>query len=163
MGALRELELAPSQQRAEGPRLRLHVIYTNPQTTQASLNVANLLAHDLGATLELLVATVVPYPLPLNSPTAPSHFTEEFLSALVSKCEVDVNVKVLLCRDREETIPHWLPAESIAVIGRRRRWGPESSWRLIRTLRQKGHHVIVVDAQKRLLAAATFCRERRSR
>jgi len=163
MGALRELELAPSQQRAEGSQLRLHVIYTNPQTTRASLCAASVLAHDLGATLELLVATVVPYPLPLNSPTAPARFTEELLSALVSECEVDVTVKVFLCRDREETIPQWLPAESIAVIGRRRRWGPESSWRLIRALRQRGHHVIVIDAQKRLLAPAKFCRERRSR
>jgi hypothetical protein len=163
MAGVHEVELAPSPPRTEGPTLRLHVIYTSPETTRASLGIASLLAHDLGATLELLVATVVPYPLPLNSPTAPARFTEEFLSGLVSECEVNVNVKVLLCRDREETIPQWLPAESIVVIGSRRRWGPGSFRGLIRIVRRRGHHVIVVDAEGRILASAAFCRRRRSR
>jgi hypothetical protein len=163
MAGVHELELAPSPPRTEGPKLRVHVIYTSPETTQASLEIASLLAHDLGATLELLVARVVPYPLPLNSPTTPTSFTEEFLRALASECGVDVDVKVLLCRDREETIPQWLPAESIVVIGSRRCWGPGSFWGLIRIVRRRGHHVIVVDAERRILAPAAFCRRRESR
>jgi hypothetical protein len=163
MAGVHELELAPSPPRADGPKLRLHVIYTSPETTRVSLGIASVLAHDLGATLELLVARVVPYPLPLNSPTAPASFTEEFLSVLVSECGVDVDVKVLLCRDREETIPQWLPAESIVVIGSRRRWGPGSFRGLIRMVRRRGHHVIVVNAEGKILAPATFCRRRRSR
>jgi hypothetical protein len=162
MGAVYEVCGAPSPQLSRDTQFRLHVIYTTPATTKASLGVASLLAQDLGAALELLVARVVPYPLPLNCPTTPARFNEEVLGSFVNECGVDAFVKVLLCRDREETIPQWIPAESIVVIGRRRRWGPESSWRLIRMLKHRGHHVIVVDAKERLLAPTAVCGRRGS-
>src|SRR5262245_30631988 len=163
MGAARDVELAPAFRRGQDTKLRLHVIYTIPETTRASLCFAGLLAHDLGATIELLVARVIPYPLPLNNSPAQAGFTEEFLKAIVSESEVDVNVKILPCRDREETIPQWLPAESIVVIGSRRRWGPGSSRGLVRIVRRKGHHVIVVDATGKLLTPANFCSRRKNR
>lgn len=121
------------------------MVYTGAVATRASLKVATELARDLAAKLELLVPFVVPFPLPLDRPSIPRTFTENAVSALVSNCPVDFEVKVLLCRDREETIPRWLPANSIAVIGRSRHWGPESYRGIIRAVRQKGHHVIVVD------------------
>jgi hypothetical protein len=157
------LELAPSPPPVEGSKLRLHVIYTTPEGTRAGLRVASLLARDLGAKLELLVAQVVPYPLPIHDATTPASFTEQSVSTLVSECDVDVDVKVLLCRDREETIPQWLPAESIAVIGRRRRWGPGSSWGLIRVVKRTGHQVVVVDIGQPQPATAPSCRGRMSR
>jgi len=149
MGAVHVLAFGspPSPALADGANLRVNVVYTTPESTQASLKLASLLAQDLGADLELLVPHVVPYPLPLNRPDTPAAFTEDFLARLVRPIDVDVRVKVLLCRDREETIPQWLPSQAITVIGRKRRWGPDSFWRLIRAIRRKGHHVIVVDAR----------------
>lgn len=149
--------------RAEGPNLRLHVVYTTADATKASLKLACLLARDLGAKVELLLPQVVPYPVPLDSPTTPASFAEELAIALVRNCDVDADVKVLLCRDREETVPLWLPSESIAVIGRIRRWGPGSSWRLIRAIRRNGHHVIVVDTGHSPLTTADLCKRRMSR
>jgi hypothetical protein len=145
MGLIHVSELTPAPPRGDESGLRLHVIYTGPETTRASLKGAGVLARDLGARLELLVARVVPYPLPLDSPPASSGFTDASLDALAAECGVEADVRVLLCRDREETIPRWLPAGCVAVIGRRRRWGPGSFRRLIRAVRRDGHHVIVVD------------------
>ncbi len=160
MGAMQVLGLVPSPTLVDGSQLRLHVIYTTPEETRASLDIATLLAKDLGARLELLVPHVVPYPLPLHGPAISTRFTEKSLRALVGRRDVDVDVKVLLCRDREETIATRLPSESIAVIGRRRRWGPGSSRGLIRAVRRGGHHVIVVDGDKSQPAAAPLCRRR---
>src|SRR4051812_39242456 len=145
MRAIHVSELTPAPPRADGSGLQLHVIYTGPRTTRASLRGAGVLARDLGARLKLLVARVVPYPLPLDSPPASSGFTEASLDTLAAECGVELDVKILLCRDREETIPAWLPPGCIVVIGRRRRWGPGSSRRLIRAVRRDGRHVIVVD------------------
>jgi len=163
MGVVHELEFAPATPGGADPKLRLYVIYTSPETTRASLSVAELLAQDLDARLELLVAAVVPYPLPLSRPTTAPGFTEESLGALAGECGMQVDVKVLQCRDREETIPQWLPAESIALVGRRRHWGPGSFRKLIRSLKRKGHHVVVVDAKATMSAAAAGCRRLESR
>ena len=144
MGPIHVLDFAPAPPRVEGAKLRIHVIYTTPQATRACLRAAGLLAKGLDARLELLVTKVVPYPLPLHRPTTSAAFTEKTVGTLTRNCGIDVNVKVLLCRDAEETIPRWLPSDSIAVIGRRRRWGPGSCSRLIRAIRRSGLRVIVV-------------------
>jgi hypothetical protein len=146
MGAMHALQFAASPPQVQGAVLRLHVIYTDAKATLASLKTASRLARELDAKLILLVPYVVPFPLPLNSPTAPVALIEESMLALVRGCEVDTEVRVLLCRDREETIRRRLPPESIAVIGRRSRWGAGSAWRLIRAVKRNGYHVIVVTA-----------------
>ena len=145
MGPIHVSQRIAAPPRAGEPELRLHVIYTDPETTLASLKSASVLARGLGARLELLVAEVVPYPLPLDRPPAAQQVTEAALEELAADCGTDVDVRVLLCRDREQTIPEWLPPGSIAVIGRRRRWGPGSSRRLIRGVRRAGRQVIVLE------------------
>jgi hypothetical protein len=114
--------------------------------------------------LELLVPHVVPFPLPLHKPTAAASFIEDTVKLLIAGCDADIDVKVLLCRDREETIPKWLPPASIAVIGRTRRWGPGAFRALIRSMKRSGHHVVVVDVgQADAAAAAALCRARSGR
>lgn len=160
MGSLDVHEWIPSKSVLDGSNLKLRVIYTSPKATKAGLKVASELARDLSATLELLVPQVVPYPRPLNEPTKAGAFTEIFLSRLVSDCAAEVEVKVLLCRDREETIPHFLPSESIAVIGRHGSWGRDAFSGLIRAVRRYGHHVIVVDCDKERSALIPFFKPR---
>ena len=163
MDAMHVLQQVPSPPRADGPELLLHVVYTTPDATRAGLKAASLLAHDLGATVELLVPHVVPFPLPLHEPTSPAGFLEETISALISGCEVDVQVRVLLCRDREETIPKWLPADAVAIIGRRRRWGPGAFRSLIRAIKRSGHRVVVIDAARAPEASAAISGRQTSR
>jgi hypothetical protein len=145
MGPISVARRTAAPPRAAEPSLRLHVIYTTPEATRASLQDAGALAHDLGAEVALLVPEVVPYPLPIDHPPASRRYSESALDALAAECGVDVDIRILLCRDREQTIPEWLPDASIVVIGRRRRWGPGSARRLIRVVRRAGHHVIVVE------------------
>jgi hypothetical protein len=136
---------APAPPRSESPELRIYVVYTTPAATRIALRRACVLAKDLVGSIRLLLAKIVPFPRQLESPTCSTEYTEDRLRHLAGICDVDLAVQVLLCRDREETIPQWLPAQSIVVVGRRRRWGPGSFSCLIRAIRRKGHSVLVVD------------------
>ncbi len=145
---IRVRESAPPQLEGQDTPLRLHVIHTSPEATRDALKAACSLAHGLRAEIRLLAAKAVPFPRPLEDPETPTEFTEALLTGLARECGASVDVRVLLCRDCEETIPRWLPADSISVIGRPRRWGPGSSRRLIQAIQRAGRRLIVVDASK---------------
>jgi hypothetical protein len=106
------------------------------------------MARGLGARITLMVARVVPYPLPLAEPDVPVEFTERLLESLAVAVE-DTTVEIYLCRDRNETIRRALPPDSLVILGARKwRWWP--SWlpsrdsQLARLLRQDGRRVLVV-------------------
>jgi hypothetical protein len=160
MGVLRLQEFVPSPSPLEGSELHIHVIYTSPEATSCALSVASQYARDLGGRLELLAPKVVPYPRQLQDPTIADSFTEGTLRALVSGCDAAVEVNILLCRDTEETVSRWLPRESITILGRRRRWGPGSFRRLVRTLTRHGHQVVVVDVGRPQPAQLLSCGRR---
>ena len=151
------MNLAPSGRCEAGQGLRVHVIHTTAAGTRAALLNAGMLANGLGAELTLLAAHVVPYPLPLHTPASPAAFTEQALSALAAGCGVDAQIKVLLCRDRDETLPKWLARDAIVVAGVARRIGPGSCWWLLRRLRKAGYKVIVVERKAAPVAAAAEC------
>jgi hypothetical protein len=88
---------------------------------------------------------VVPYPLPLEHPPVAAEFTERALSQLASGQELEVTIKVYLCRDRNETIRRALTPDSFVVIGTQKRWWLNRDKMLARLLRRDGHSVIVVD------------------
>ena len=134
-----------SAARKRDSNLQLHVIFTGLKETEASLGAAGQLARDLGGRLTLLVAEVVPYPLPLDCPPVPAEFTEKVLSQLAGKQEVETRVQVYLCRDRNQTIRQALIPNSIVVIGSRKRWWPTREQWLASLLRRDGHQVIVLD------------------
>ncbi len=104
------------------------------------------MARDLHARITLIVAQVVPYPLPLADPDVPVQFTERVLESLAVE---DTTIEIYLCRDRNETIRRALPPDSLVIVGaRKRRWWP--SWlpsresQLTRLLRHDGRRVLVV-------------------
>jgi hypothetical protein len=148
MGAMHIPALVTSSARREPPEPVVHVIYTAPAQTRASLRAASVLARDLGARLALLAPHVVPFPASLDKRAAPVSFIESNLVELAGESDLDIEVTVLLCRDREDTVRCRLPPESIVVIGRQRRWGPRSFSRLIRGLRRDGHHVVAIQADQ---------------
>jgi hypothetical protein len=121
------------------------VIFTNAEGTKGALKAANCLAHDLDTRVELLVPQVVPYPLPLEHPPVAAEFTERALSQLASEQELEVTIKVYLCRDRNETVRRALTPDSFVVIGTQKRWWLNRDKMLARLLRRDGHSVIVVD------------------
>jgi hypothetical protein len=132
--------------REKDPKLQLYVVFTDLEATRAALMAASQLARDLRASLVLLAAIVVPYPLPLEGPAVTESFTNRMLSRLAAEPAADVSVRVLLCRDRNETIRDHLRPESLVVIGRRKRWWPDGTYVLARLLRRAGHEVVLAGA-----------------
>ena len=133
-----------SSERAKCSGFLLYVIFNDPKRTRAALSKAVLLAHGLQARLVLLAAQVVPYPLPLDKPPVSNEHIEATLSQLAADQEMHTFLKVYLCRDRDDTICHALPPDSLVVIGAKRRWWPDKEKSLARRLRREGHDVIVV-------------------
>ncbi|MBZ5607335.1 MAG: universal stress protein [Acidobacteriia bacterium] len=142
---------APVEERDR--RLQLYVIFTDFERTQKALDAAHELARDLEARLVLLAAQVVPYPLPLESPPVSEQFTESIMSRLLREQEAEIEARIYLCRDRDQTIRRALGADSLVVIGTRGRWWPGGERKLARLLRRDGHHVILLDAKRARPAA----------
>ena len=137
---------APPDVSENGRKLDLQVIFTDLPRTAAALETARVMARGLGARITLMVARVVPYPLPLTAPDVQVEFTERTLESIAVE---EMAIEIYLCRDRDETIRRALPPDSLVIVGARKpRWRP--SWlpwpenRLARLLRQDGRRVLVV-------------------
>jgi hypothetical protein len=124
--------------------LQLYVIFTDIEATKVALKTAIGLARDLNARIVLLVAKIVPWPLPLETPPVSGEFTERVLSQVAGEQEADITARVYLCRDRDPTIRDALNPGSLVVIGRRNRWWPYRTSPLARLLKRDGHDVILV-------------------
>jgi hypothetical protein len=129
-----------------GRKLDLQVIFTDLPRTAAALAKARSMARGLGARITLMVAQVVPYPLPLGAPDVPVEFTERMLERLAVE---DTAIEIYLCRDRNETIRRAIPPDSLVIVGARKwRWWqsclPSRDGQLARLLRQDGRRVLVV-------------------
>ena len=142
--SIRERRGSPveSSRSGRGPKLNVHVIFTTFEGTRAALKVARKLAHGLSARITVLVAQVVPYPVPLESPPVLIEFLQKTLVRMVEDQELETTIRVRLCRDSKETIRKSLAPESMLVIGGRARWWPIRDWMLAWTLRRDGHHLI---------------------
>ena len=134
--------------RSEERSLGLYVIFTDLEATRQAVNAARSLARDLGACPVLVMAQVVPYPLPLDCSPLASEFTECLIGQLAGEQATSVWAHVHLCRDRNETIRRALGPGSLVVIGvRRHRWrNPDRVLTWILT--KDGHHVIPIEVQR---------------
>jgi hypothetical protein len=94
------------------------VIFTDAPETKAVLSAAACLAHGLDLPLEVLAAQVVPYPLPLDAPPVAVDFAEHEMFRLVADLDAPVAVRILLCRDPEETLLRAVGQDALVVIGR---------------------------------------------
>jgi hypothetical protein len=129
-----------------GPRLDIVVIFTSVNATTMALKRTGALAESLGASITLVVAQVVPYPLPLTSPPVLLDFQEKRFREIAAESPVDIRVQRYLCRDELETLRRVLKPHSLIVIGGRRRWWATSEQKLARKL-QTGHEVIFTEIQ----------------
>jgi hypothetical protein len=129
------------------------VVFTDFEATRLALQTANHLARDLNARVLLLVAKIVPYPLPLEAPPVSTDFTDRVVSQLAAEQDSEIRVKVYLCRDRDETIRGMLSTSSIVVLGTSKSWWPVPP-RLARLLKRDGHQVIVARAARNLAKRA---------
>ena len=128
--------------------LNISVVFTSVESTLAALKEAGSLASSLGARITLLVAQVVPYPLPLETPPVLVEFNEKRFRVIASDSPVETHVQIYLCRDNVQTLTQVLVPGSIVVVGgRKRKWWPTADEMLARELRRAGHEVIFKETE----------------
>jgi hypothetical protein len=128
-----------------GSRLKVVVVYTSDHATGTALERAATLAARLNADLALVVAQVVPYPLPLAEPPVPGEFSESRLREVAGRSPLPATVRIYLCRDRLEGLKAVLPPSSLVVVGGPRRSWPNPERRLARRLRRAGLDVVYTE------------------
>jgi hypothetical protein len=102
----------------------------------------------LNARIEVVLAQVVPYPLPIDEPQVPPSFLMKRLKTLVENAEVEASIRVYLCRDPREALALALPPRSVIVIGERHRWWRTKERRLGLWLKDRGHLVLFVKREQ---------------
>jgi hypothetical protein len=155
--AAEQISLKPPVGESHWDLLQVYVVFTDLEATRAALKTAIKLTRDLNAKLVLLIAKIVPWPLPLEAPPVSGEFTERVLSELTREQEADITPRVYLCRDRDLTISQALKPESVVVIGSRRFGWLHRTPPLARVLRRDGHEVILagIDNQPARVASVS--------
>lgn len=129
--------------------LALTVVFTNVSGTLAALREAAHWAHQLGAHIRILVAHVVPYPLPLDKPAVDPEFRLRPFYTLCEKVPVETHIDVRLCRDTGQCMQEALVPQSLVLIGGRSGWWPFTREKcLVRCLQRAGHQVVFVVDEK---------------
>jgi hypothetical protein len=126
----------------------VHVVFTSIDDTLAAVRVAGDFARALGVPVTLIHVRTVRYALPVDEPGGMSPVeTEAFIEHLRAE-DVDIRVRVYLCRDRRPAIPLAFKPHSLIVVAGRRGWWPTESERWRRMLEAAGHFVVFVDASE---------------
>lgn len=146
--------LSPGPKRPESPqpsdakaRLNIDVVFTSVEETLVALKEAAELACRLEARITVVVAQVVPYPLPIKSPPVLLDWNERRFEEIAEQSPVETTVYLYLCRDWLETLCEVLQPHSLVVLGGRKRWWPTAESRLASRLRRQGHDVILAEAK----------------
>lgn len=128
--------------------LEINVLCTSVLATGKAIESAVKLARGLNATLRLLVAQVVPFAVPLETPPVLVEFQEALFRDIARNYGIETRVDIYLCRDAHETFACQLKPRSVVVLGARKRWWRTSEDKLARRLRRAGHEVVVVYGNK---------------
>ena len=126
----------------------VYVVFTSTDDTIAAVRVAADFAKSLGVPVTLIHVRTVRYVLPVDEPVGVSPVeTDAFIEHLRTE-DVDIRVRVYLCRDRRPAIPLAFKPHSLIVVAGRRGWWPTESERWRRMLEAAGHFVVFVDASE---------------
>lgn len=127
--------------------LRLYVLATSTPGTRAALEAAARYAHGLDARIVLLVPHVVPYAQTLDHPADAVDFVANRFRALAAEVDVDISIRVCLCRPQSAALTPLIPKDAAILIGgRTRRWWPTQEQRLARTVMRTGRRVLFVPS-----------------
>jgi hypothetical protein len=131
----------------DAPGLEVNVVFTTERGTAAALRTAGSLARQLNAGVRLLVTQVVPYALPLDRPKVAVGFIQDRCRSMALECTgvVEIRVNVYLCRNRPQALQRVLRANSLVIVGGRRRWWRTPEQTLAKMLEGEGHQVIFAD------------------
>jgi hypothetical protein len=150
-------ERSPGQRCERSGGLSVTVVFTTVPETLAALRKAAILAHELGARIQIFVPYVVPYPLPLDRPQADPNFRVRQFRTMCEQEPIETRIEIQLCRNAGECLVRELAPESVVLIGDKRAWPFSGSMRLARWLQHRGHHVLVVRQSPRPVAKPAAC------
>lgn len=137
---------APEPATGAGSGLEVAVVYTEVKQTLAALRAAGRLARGLRARIHLVVPQVIPYPAPLEQPLIENGFAARKFKTIAEESAIETRVDICLCRDWEAGVLQCVQPRSIVVVGTAKRWwrsGRER--RLARTLRKRGHVILLAS------------------
>ena len=125
--------------------LAVHVLATSADGTRAALMAAGAHARDLEARIVLLVPNVVPYAQALDHPADSVGFVADRFRTLAVELDVEVTIRVCLCRPEHASLAPLLPRDAVILVGgRTRRWWSTREQRLADALRRTGRRVLFV-------------------
>src|SRR5258708_15105828 len=130
---------------ADSRPLEVNVVFTSPAATARAVERAVELARGLNARLRLLVAQVVSYAVPLETPPVLGEFQEALFRDMARGYGVETRVDIFVCRDAEQALLRNLPPRSLVVLGARKRWWPTPAERLAHRPPPPRHAVIFVS------------------
>jgi hypothetical protein len=147
----RRLELAHSapSARPAPPHADVCVIFTTPQATRAALQAADAITPSGESRIHFLIPQVVPMGFPLDRPPVSVAFAEQRAAGMARECcrSTAVQVRIVLCGDRDQCLERTLSPNSLVMIGSRKQPWLASEQKLARRLRAMGHRVIHVLEQ----------------
>jgi hypothetical protein len=125
--------------------LQVVIPHRTPEQTRAALKYSENLATDLNVRLRLIDVHVVPYGVPIDSPTVnPKHLARR-LRQLAQESALPVSAEVVYARDWEQGFRRSLAPGSLIVMAMKRSWWPTKDKRLAARLRNLGHQVMWVE------------------
>jgi hypothetical protein len=127
------------------PIPRIFVVHTDPAHTLVALKAAAKWTDELTFGIELIVALVAPYPMPISMPPVSVDFALAEMRRMVADSGVHADVHVYVCRDAFHVLSEVLPAQSTVVLGVKKTWWPSASLRLGRKLNKLGHLTIFAE------------------
>jgi len=139
------LPASPSGANESDRMIEIAVIFTSAEATIAAINRASNLLRGLNGHISLVVATTVPYPLPLENPPVSLDFNKQCLLEIAQASPVESTVHLYLCRWRLQVLTSVLKPGSLVVIGSRKGWWPTWEKRLARKLQRVGHKIILIE------------------
>ena len=121
------------------------ILFTTVTDTLMVLHDMSRLLSQLRARIQIFVAYVIPYPLPIDKRTFNPDIRMRKLITLCKQMPITTRIDIWLCRDMLQCVHDGLTSRSVVLIGGRRSWWPLSfENRVARQLKKDGHEVIFV-------------------
>ena len=127
--------------------LQVVIPHRTPELTRAALKYSATLAGDLSVRVRLIDVHVVPYGVPIDTPTVNPKHLERRLRQLAQESTLPVSAEVVYARDWEQGFRRSLAPGSVIVMAMKRSWWPTKDKRLAARLRNLGHQVMWVECE----------------
>jgi hypothetical protein len=129
------------------PELSVFVVFTSIRWTLKALVKAREIVRPAGAAVTVVIAQIVPFPLPLDESPVPLEFVVRRFEEVAGTLPGKIDISAYLCRNPLEAYKRVFSRNCRIVVGVKRKWLPGRDRRLARKLRRAGYDVILVETE----------------